>query len=186
MVAMAGITRHIAADQSERDMAQVDPWDETVERPPPKGIGGWLWLPLLQLIATPIMLVLSALGRLKAHPPAADIHAMAGHPLFLMLAGIIALVMLAQFLLGLFCLVQFLRKKEALPRLMTIWYGVGIALSVLVPIQFALSPELFSTVVDATATPGQAGLRATMNIVIFGIFILYFGISERVKNTFVR
>ena len=165
-------------------MAQTDPWDDSIPREL-KGIGGWLWLPLLQLIGTPFLIVVSVLGRLKAHPPAAAVRDMAGDPVFLVLAGIVIIDMLAQLLLGLFCLVLFLRKKQSLPRLMTIWYGLGIALSVLVPIQFALNQDLFAKVIDATATSGGEGFRATVNIAILGIFILYFDISERVKNTFV-
>ena len=167
-------------------MAQTDPWDESAEPKELKGIGGWLWLPLIQLVWTLIMIVVSTMGRLKAHPPATAFHDMAGHPIFLMLAAIVIIVMLAQLLLGLFCLVRFLQKREELPRLMTVWYGIGIALSVLVPIQFALDQDLFAKVIDVTATSGGEGFRATFNIAISGIFILYFDISQRVKNTFVR
>lgn len=167
-------------------MSQADPWDDSAEPKELKGIGGWLWLPLLLLIWTLVMIVYSAVGRLTAHPLAADIHAMAGHPIFLMLAAVGAAVMLAQLLLGLFCLVRFLQKRNELPRLMTIWYGIGIALCVLVPIQFALDPDLFAKVIDTTATSGGEGFQATLNIAIFGLSIVYFDVSERVKNTFVR
>ena len=169
-------------------MAQTerDPWADTDEPRELKGIGGWLWLPLLQLVWTLIMIVVSTIGRLKAHPPAAVIHDTAGHPIFLMLAVVAAAVMLAQLLLGLFCLVRFLQKREELPRLMTIWYGIGIALGVLVPIQFALDQDLFATAIDVTATSTGLGFSSTINIAIFGLFIVYFEVSKRVKNTFVR
>ena len=163
-----------------------DPWDDTDEPRELKGIGGVLWLPLLQLIVTPVLIVMSILKQLKAHPPAAAVHEMAGHPIFLMLAVIVLAVMLAQLFLGLFCLVQFLRKKQAVPRLMTIWYAIGIALAVLVPVQFALDQDVFAKAIDVTATSGGLGFHSTFAIAIFGLLILYFELSKRVKNTFVR
>jgi hypothetical protein len=163
-----------------------DPWDDTGEPKELKGIGGLLWLPLLLLIWTLVMIVVSTMERLKAHPPATAFHDMAGHPIFLLLAAIVIAVMLAQLLLGLFCLVRFLQKREELPRLMTIWYGIGIALGVLVPIQFALDQDLFAKAIDITATSGGLGFRSTFNIAIFGLLILYFDLSKRVKNTFVH
>ena len=163
----------------------ADPWADTAEPKELKGIGGLLWLPLLQLIWTLVMIIVSSVGRLKAHPLGTTLHDTAGHPIFLVLAGIVILVMLAQLLFGLFCLVRFLQKRDELPRLMTIWYGIGIALSVLVPIQFALDQDLFAKAIDATATSGGEGFRATLNIAIFGILIVYFDASKRVKNTFV-
>ena len=166
-------------------MTQTDPWDDSAEPKELKGIGGWLWLPLLQLIWTLVMIVVSTVGRLKAYPPATALHNMAGHPIFLALAGIVIVVMLAQLLLGLFCLVRLLQKRFELPRLMTIWYGIGIALCVLVPIQFALDQDLFAKAIDATATSSGEGFMATLNIAIFGILIVYFDVSKRVKNTFV-
>jgi hypothetical protein len=180
------IPRHIAADLRETDMAQTDPWDETAEPKELKGIGGWLWLPLLQLVWTLIMIVVATVGRLKAHPPAAVIHDTAGHPIFLMLAVVAAAVMLAQLLLGLFCLVRFLQQRAELPRLMTIWYGIGIALCVLVPIQFALDQDVFAKAIDVTATSSGLGFRSTFIIAMCGLLILYFDVSKRVKNTFVR
>jgi hypothetical protein len=166
-------------------MSQADPWDDSAEPKELKGIGGWLWLPLLQLVWTLVMIVLAAVGHLKKQLPAADIHTMAGHPFFTLLVAVAAAIMLAQLFLGLFCLVRFLQKKEQLPRLITIWYGIGIALCVLVPIQFALDQDLFAKAIDITATSGGLGFRSTLNIAIFGLLYLYFDLSKRVKNTFV-
>ncbi len=164
---------------------EIDPWDDTIPREL-KGIGGWLLLPLLQLVATPLLIIASLSGRLKAHPPAAAFHAMAGHPLFLALTSVVFVLMLAQLLFGLFCLVQLFRKKAKLPRLMTIWYGLGIAASIFAAIQFALDPDMFGKVVDATATSGGLKLSTTLLLLWNGFFIVYFDVSKRVKNTFVR
>lgn len=166
-------------------MAQADPWDDTIPREL-KGIGGWLWLVLLHLIATPIFVVMTAMARLKPLFQPATLHELIGYPVFLALTGVFVILLLVRLLFGLFCLVQFLRRKAQLPRLMTIFYGLGIAVSVLVTIQFALNPDLFTQVVDATATSGGTKFQATLTILWSGLFIVYFDVSKRVKNTFVR
>jgi hypothetical protein len=166
-------------------MAQVDPWDDSIPREL-KGIRGLLLLPLLQLIATPFLIVMFAAAPLRAHPPATTMHNLLGDPVFLAVTALVYLLMLVQLIYGLFCLVQFFRKKLWLPDHMTLWYGLGIVISVLMVIQFAVDPDLFVKTLDATATSGGLKFHATQVIVVNGITILYFGISQRVKNTFVR
>jgi len=166
-------------------MPQVDPWDDSIPREL-KGIRGLLLLPLLQLIATPFLIVMFALAPLKAHPPATTFHNLMSDPIFLAVTATVYLLMLAQLLYGLFCLVQFVRRKEFAPDHLTLWYGLGIVISVLMVVQFAIDPDLFVKALDATATSGGLKFHATQVILWNGIFILYFGISERVKNTFVR
>ena len=163
-----------------------DPWDDDEIDKPPVGIGGMLWLVLLHLIATPALIVLSMLKLAKPLSLPANVHELTGHPLFLALTALVALAMLAQLLFGLFCLVQFLRKRAAVPRLMTVWYGLGITVSVLAAIQFAVNADVFTKIIDATATSGSIGRGATLTFVFSGFLIVYFDVSKRVKNTFVR
>jgi len=167
-------------------MAQIDPWDDTIERPPPMGLRGLLWLPMLQLIATPFLIVMFAIAPLRAHPPATTAHNLIGDPILLVLTVLVYLLMLVQLLYGLFCLVQFFRKRDSVPRQMTNWYALGIVISILMVIQFEVDPDLFVKTLDATATSGGLKFHATQVILWNGIFMLYFGISQRVKNTFTR
>ena len=163
-----------------------DPWDEDDFDKPTVGIRGVLWLVLLHLVATTILIVLAMMKLAKPFSLPTNIHELTGHPLFLALTALVALVMLVRLLFGLFCLVQFLRKKASIPRLMTIWYGLGIAASVLVAIQFAANADVFTKIIDATATSGTIGRGAMWNFAFCGFFIVYFDVSKRVKNTFVR
>ncbi|MDE2162157.1 MAG: DUF2569 domain-containing protein [Alphaproteobacteria bacterium] len=169
-------------------MAQelVDPWDDDGEIKPAVGIGGWLWLPLLHLIAAPFLIAMSLMARLKPLSQPANIHALVGHPAFLALTAVIGIVMLARLLFGLLCLLQLFRKRLQLPRMMTVWYGFGIAIAALGVVQFALFPAVFTQFVEPTATSSGIGMSATFSFVISGIFIVYFDVAERVKNTFVR
>lgn len=167
-------------------MAQIDPWDDTIERPPPKGLWGWLFVPMLQLIAAPFLIVMFAAAPLRAHPPATTIHSLLGDPILLTMTALVYLLMLVQLFYGLFCLVQFFRRRDTLPRQITKWYALGIVISVLMVIQFAVDPDLFVKTLDATATSGGLKFHATQVVLWNGIFMLYFGISQRVKNTFIR
>jgi hypothetical protein len=165
--------------------ATDDPWDETKPKRLDR-IGGWLWLVLLHLAAVTFLVAAKMLGLATPFRNPDNLHELAGHPVFLALAGLVALIMLAQVLLGLFCLVQFLRRRAGVPRWMTIWYALGIAAGVAAAVQFALYPAVFTAVVDQTATAGAIGGRATFAIVLSGILIVYFRVSKRVKAAFVR
>ena len=163
----------------------VDPWDDSIPRKL-EGIRGFLWIALLHLAA---VIVFSALGLLKMLQPLRDhanIALLTGHPLFLAATALVALATLALALFGLYCAVLLFRKRAAVPRRMTRWYGLGIVVNVLIAVQFAVNAGVFKAVFDDTATSGSIGMAATRNIILYGFFILYWDISKRVKNTFVR
>ncbi|MDE2135441.1 MAG: DUF2569 domain-containing protein [Alphaproteobacteria bacterium] len=166
-------------------MSQADPWDDTIPREL-KGIGGWLWLVLLHLIATPIFVAMTAMARLKPLFQPATLHELTGYPVFLALTGVFVILLIARLLFGLFCLVQLLRRKAQLPRLMTIFYGLGIAISVSAVIPFSIDPDLYATLAGTAVSSGWIGFQTTLVIAVSGLFIVYFDISKRVKNTFVR
>ena len=119
------------------------------------GLGGWRLVPLVLLIIEPLSILRQAATRLKAHSPLAELHTMAGHPLFITLDGIVAVLMLAVFVLGLVCLVQFLRKKESFPGHVKTWFVLRIVLTAVVAIQYALDEELFNTVIDPSSDAGR-------------------------------
>ena len=164
--------------------AADDPWDHTKPKRLDR-IGGWLWLVLLHLVLVTLGVAGKMLALAKPFSDPDNLHAISGHPVFLALAGLTALLMLAQVVFGLFCLVQFLRRKAGVPRWMTVWYSFGIAVGVSAAVQFALFPTIFE-VVDPTATAGSIGGRATIAIVLSGLLIVYFRVSKRVKAAFVR
>ncbi len=163
-----------------------DPWDEDDFDKPPVGLRGWLWLVFLHLIATIFFTLMAMMKLAKPFSLPANVRELTGHPVFLALTALVALAMLTQLLFGLFCLVQYFRKKASVPRLMTVWYALGIAVSVLAAIQFAVNADVFTKIIDAAATSGSIGQGAMWNFAICGFFIVYFDVSKRVKNTFVR
>lgn len=150
------------------------------------GLGGWRLVPLVLLIIEPLSILRQAATRLKAHSPLAELHTMAGHPLFITLDGIVAVLMLAVFVLGLVCLVQFLRKKELFPGHVKTWFVLRIVLTAVVAIQYALDEELFNTVIDPSLTPGAVKFWATLRILAFGLTYLYVENSKKVKAIFVH
>lgn len=155
----------------------------------PKGIGGWLLLPLVQLIAAPI----AAVFVLIAHSRGLNVHAIAidqipliHEPVVLVLTIAAALLLAAMFGLGLYCLVRFLQERREVPRLMTIWYELAIAMNVLAAVLYALYPEFYAKSIDPAAGSLVIGIRVTTIVILNGILIAYFATSRRVKNTFVR
>lgn len=163
-----------------------DPWAEDTIYAPPEGIGGWLLIPVLQLVAVPVLTGLSLLKLVKPVMAALKAHQLAAAPIFDAVTIVSVLASLALAALGAYCLFKVLRRRAALPALITKWYWLSIAISVLSAVQFAVQPEAFQTIVDATATSGSVGRSATINILMSGFWILYFANSERVKNSFTR
>ena len=167
-------------------MSRTDPWAEELIYAPAKGIGGWLYLPLLHLLALPLMTATSLMAQGKAMTDPAAKAALFGHPAFLALMLVLDVAALARAVFGIACLVQLFRKRLQLPRMMTVWYAMGIALAVLGVLLYALFPLPFTQVVNPTATPGGVGRMATFSLLFSAIFIVYFDVSGRVKRTFVR
>ena len=167
-------------------MSRTDPWAEELIYAPSKGIGGWLYLPLLHLIALPLLVATSVMAQTKAMMDPAAKAALSGHPAFLALMVVLDVAAVVRAVFGIACLVQLFRKRLQLPRMMTIWYGMGIALAVLGVVLYALFPLAFTQVVNPAATPGTVGRMATISLVFSAIFIVYFDVSGRVKRTFER
>ena len=149
------------------------------------GLGGWLIVPLLLLLVSTFVSVSNAMKWFRLHSPKADFHAMAGHPLFITVAGIVVVLAVVRFVVGLLSLVQYLRKKRSLPRLFQAWFILGIAVIVIVAIQYALAPDLFTTI-NPNLTPGAIRFWSTVGIFECGILYLYFDLSKKVKTVFVR
>ncbi|MDE2181730.1 MAG: DUF2569 domain-containing protein [Alphaproteobacteria bacterium] len=169
-------------------MAEVqrDPWAEELIYAPAQGIGGWLWIPLIQLLVTPLAVVGGILKIVKPMVAAAQAHELAKMPAFDAATAVVILASVAQAAMAVYCLILLFRKRERLPRAITRWYWLTIAVSALTVLQFTASPSAFQDIVNAAATAGSIGRSATFSILSCGLFIVYFAVSTRVKNTFVR
>ena len=153
----------------------------SAEPPGPKGIGGWLILPLIGLCVTPINTArdLLQLTEVMRDPELWAALTTPGQPTYrplwkaLFLTQFIGSVLLLVFTLVV--LVYFLRKSRQTPRLMVAWL---LSRSVFIVLLAVLS----SQVSGDTQTPGTAMLSAMIVL----LWVVYFKSSERVKNTFVR
>ncbi len=160
-------------------MADTQP---TASSDGPVGIGGWLILPILGLVVTPLRGVfhlasygelLESMNQLTSGQIAFIVVEFIGNVVVLLVLPIVLLVLL-------------FRKSASFPRWFVVWAAVGLAFIIL---DIAAAQVFFGDVLAAT---GQALLDAdTMrelvrSIVLAVIWIPYVRISRRVANTFVN
>ncbi len=144
----------------------------------PAGIGGWLILPIVHLVlnAGYIFYTFGAGVLAGAHAAEPGEPAAASSNTFLIYVGFFEL---AVAIYAIYCLVRFFQKKREVPKLMITFY-VFLLLSAIGEFSALPSPT--------AATPdGLQGLSGLVRTVIFcGVWIPYFAVSKRVKNTFIR
>jgi Protein of unknown function (DUF2569) len=151
-----------------------------------KGIGGWLILPLLGLILSPLRLIYMVYEDLLpifspdhwedlTSPTSQLYHPLWSRVLIFEVAGYVTI-----FLLGLAALVSFLKKSRKAPRLIILW--------LLLALVFEGADYYFKGYI-----PGAAEQFDTMFLsglwragITAAIWIPYFLISKRVKATFVN
>ena len=181
----------MASEQNPYSPPKVD---ETVARPDeavvahldgPRGIGGWLVLPLLGLIVSPVRTAITCVRDfVPVFKPStwAALTTPGGpgyHPLWVpvIVFELVGNVTLIAFTI--FVLVRFLKKSRRVPRLMIILL-LGIAGFLLLDhLLVGLIPAL-SAVPDAQSTTALS-----RSVVAAAIWIPYFLKSRRVRNTFV-
>ncbi len=148
----------------------------------PEGFGGWLIVPIIGLVVTPLRAVfhLADYGELFASTERLP----AGLSAFLMLEFVGNIVFLL--VLPIILLVLLFRKSASFPRMFIMWAAGGLAFSVL---------DLFTTQVlfgDILAATGQTPLDAEViqelirSIILVVVWIPYMRASRRVANTFIN
>ncbi len=148
----------------------------------PSGIGGWLLLPLLHLI---LALGMTAFNIFSIFTPDSieglKIIFAQGSELTTLRAPIVLSTIFGTIYLvyALYVLVKFLGKSSATRKLMIIFYCLGMAISLL---EFGLSFPLQEALGDDSIAEGGKNLFRSM--VGSAIWIPYFLVSVRVKNTF--
>jgi Protein of unknown function (DUF2569) len=160
---------------------------EQIYAPPmdgPRGIGGWLVLPLIALVITPFRVAVTSVRDfsevLKPEVWAA-LTTPGGpsyHPLWMPIIVFELLMNLALIGGTIWLLVLFLKKSRRVPTLMVIWIAASIGIQVIDLLLMQLIPAL-----AAQAEPPADLVRGVISA---AIWIPYFLSSKRVKNTFVR
>ena len=164
----------------------LDPSQNTLE-----GIGGWLVLPLLGLILTPLRqlrtLVVDILPAFEAGTWEAltsqDSTAYSSWwaPYFI----VSAVVAVAMAVWAVLLIVLFLGRKRQLPTVISIFYLAGVLAAAFELISsLMLDAELPELGIGATVATAVAGVVGTS--IGSAIWIAYFFRSVRVRNTFVR
>jgi hypothetical protein len=156
----------------------------------PRGIGGWLILVGLGLVLGPIFQLFAIWTNLRAftgpNRAVAErvIPGISALVLFQLLTGCVLL------LANLFLLVLFFREKRSFPRYIQVWLGFSAAVSLAA---YTLCPhdatmgvayEATSKLVQNTRT--QLAGASWVSLLRAGIWIAYFGVSRRVRATFVQ
>jgi hypothetical protein len=154
--------------------------------PGPVGIGGWLLLPLLGLIISPLRVAYELFKNiLPAFAPQTwgaltTPGGEAYHPLWATLILFEAVSNSLLILASIALLVMFLRRHRLVPKLMIAWLASW-------PIVLALDVWLAGLVpAAAAALTGAETLEMFRAVLGSAIWILYFVRSKRVRNTFTR
>lgn len=152
----------------------------------PQGIGGWLILPLLGLIATPFRVGFLTLRDLLPafQPETWNVLTTPGsgfyHPLW---APMLIFEVTANCVVILFSIVLlwlFFKKSKRVPMLVITWYLVIIGAQIVDEILGGRIPAV------AAADDGTSLRELARSVGTALIWIPYFLVSKRVKNTFVR
>ena len=152
----------------------------------PRGIGGWLLLPLLGLIFSPIRVgfqtVRDLLPVLKPEtwnalttPGSAAYHPMWAPVIIFEVVANCLLIVLTLMLLWL-----FLRKSSRVPMLMVIWLLAIVGVQIVDLLLAAQIPDV------ASQPDNQSMVDLARSVVGALIWVPYFLRSKRVKNTFVE
>jgi hypothetical protein len=160
----------------------------------PSGIGGWLVLGTLSLILTGLLSIIKAIvglafstspAWLKVTTPGSAFHEPSWKPL-------VAFDGVARCVLFVACIlltVSLFQKRRGLPRLVASLYAVNLVVAIVAVVSAAIvEPALLSAGFspDAGASIGITAFALVRATIAAGVWIPYFLVSRRVKNTFTK
>ena len=163
-------------------MQTIDPAAaQPTAQPGPSGIGGWLVLPLIGLLISPIIIGwgtyhLADVMRAPSWPELTTPGKPAYHPLYGALIPVEIAVNAALAIFAVVLIVLFLKRHPNVPKLMIAFYLINLAVVVVDTFAASFLPAFQF---DQTAVRDIA--RALIAAVIW---VHYFMLSKRVRNTF--
>ncbi len=157
-----------------------DPWEHSQN----KQIGGWLILPAIGLIISPFVLSLQIINEdFFNHNTWLSLNSIGENAANITVLFAAELIYNFLFLMfNLLVIYMFFSRRTSLPRLITIYYIV----SLLGPILDHFLVEILAPGVLTEVDRNTTYTDATRTIIGAAIWIPYFNISERSKNTFCR
>ncbi len=174
----------MAARGRRRIRLSLPPGTELADEP--RGIGGWLILPAIGIVLSPIALTI---GIVRDILPAfgADVWPLLttpGNPIYHPLwKPLIIFELVADLILvaaSIYILVLFFGKKRRLPRTMIAWLVAMVAVQV---IDMLLAMQIPAAADSTEPSDYRDLVRA---VIACAIWAPYFAMSRRVKNTFVE
>jgi hypothetical protein len=151
----------------------------------PRGIGGWLILPAIGIVLTPIALTVGIITDIlpvfgaDVWPVLTTPGSPAYHPLWkpLIIFELVADLLLVA--VSIYLLVLFFGKKRRLPKVMIAWL---VAMVVVQVVDMLLAMQI-PAAADTTESSDYRDL--IRSVIACAIWAPYFAVSRRVKNTFV-
>jgi len=156
-------------------MSDKAEWEATDEV---RGIRGWLLLPLFHLVFNPLYLAWLAVRQLPAVAAQAPANPVAAEIGFVV-------VLLPVFAFLVFCLVRFLQERREVPWLMTVFYGLSIAVVLVILVGRAEGYGFAGKIAD-TSLVARHDWSLLLQAAFAAAMIAYFHTSVRVRNTFFR
>lgn len=151
-----------------------------------KPIGGWLILIAIGLILTPILILIDLVGENGFYDAYTwsvlwNTEGMQGKPNVILIA-IELMINLARIIFAIILIILFFERRSTVPRLMVILFASTAVFIILDAIAaYAINGDVFSTEEDQATTK-----EIVQSIIRAAIWIPYFLISKRVKETFVN
>lgn len=161
---------------------QSPPPDIPVENPGPRGIGGWLILPILGLAFTILMTTINLIQGFGTFTGETYEVLRNQFPDILAAVVVSTVAGIGCIVLAVYCLWLIFNHDHRTPKWMVAFYLVILVVTLF---ETALTYHMADSFQDPSMTEG-VGRDVMRAIVGSAIWIPYFNASKRVKNTFVR